>query len=67
MINEGIAMVKLSEVNDNWRKFPIKENIYNRTDGWLEKRSISTGYNQVTTYDGPFQSMGTVIMAVDEV
>ena len=28
---------------------------------------ISTGYDQVTTPGGQFQSLGTAIMAVDEV
>ena len=32
-----------------------------------KKRRISTEYNQGTTSDGPFQSVGTSIMAVDEV
>ena len=36
-------------------------------DGWLKTRKISTGYNQVTTYDGTFQSGGTAIIEVDEV
>ena len=31
------------------------------------KRRIITGYNRIAIYDVPFQSGGTVIMAVDEV
>ena len=32
MINEGIAIVGLTEVNSNWSKITIKENIYNSMD-----------------------------------
>ena len=44
-INEGISTIGLAEVNRNWSKIPIKENIYNRTDGWLKTRNINKGYN----------------------
>ena len=67
MINEGISIIGLTEVNINWSKIPIKENIYNRMDGYLKTRRISTGYNRVTTSDGPFKSGVTAIIAVDEV
>ena len=33
MINEGISIIGLTEVNSNWSKIPIKGNIYNRTNG----------------------------------
>ena len=45
----------------------IRENIYNRKDGWLKTRRIITGYNKVTIYDGKFQREDIYIMAVDEV
>ena len=48
MINEIIAIIGLMEVNSKRRKITMKENIYNRTDGWLKTRSIRTGYNRVT-------------------
>ena len=67
MINKGIEIVEIDEVNSNRSKIPIKEIIYNRTDRWFKTRRISTGYNQVTISDRPFQSGGTAIMAVDEV
>ena len=67
MINEGISIVCLAEVNINWSKIPIKENVYNRKDGWFETIRISTGYNQVTASDGLFQIGVTAIVAVDEV
>ena len=67
MINERIAIIGLVEVNSNFSKIPVKDNIYNNTDGWFETRSISTGYNRVTISDVPFQSGGIYIMAVDEV
>ena len=35
-------------------------------DRCLKTRSISTGYNQVTIYDGPLQSGGKAIMALYE-
>ena len=44
MINKGIAIIGLAEIDSNWSKTPIKENIYNMTDGWLKTRRISTGY-----------------------
>ena len=65
MINEGIAIIGLAEVNSNWINIPIKGNIYNRTDGWFKTRMISIGYNQVTIIYGSFQSGITAIMAVD--
>ena len=43
MINEGISIVALSEVNINWSKSPIKENIYNRNYEWVNIRIINTG------------------------
>ena len=67
MINEGIAIVGIAEVNSNWIKIPVKDDIYNRADGWFKTIKISIGYNLFTTYDRPFQSEGTDIMAVDEV
>ena len=45
MINEGISIIVLAEVNSNWIKIPIKENIYNRTDLWFKTKMIRTGYN----------------------
>ena len=35
MINGEIVIIGIAEVNINWSKIPIKENIYNRTDGWF--------------------------------
>ena len=67
MIDEGIAIIGLSEVSSNWIKIPIEENIYNRTGEWLKKIRISTSYNRVSNYDGPFQTAGTAIMVVHEV
>ena len=67
MINEGISIIGLAEVNSNRSKIAIRENIYNRTNGWFKTRRISTGYNKVTISGGTFQSGGTAIMAVDEV
>ena len=67
MTNEVISIVGLAEVNSNWIKISIKESIYNKTDGWFLKRRVSTGNNRVTNSDGPFQSGGTDIMAMDEV
>ena len=32
MINEGIAIIGIVEVNSNWSKITIIESIYNRTD-----------------------------------
>ena len=37
MINEGIAIVGLAEVNSKWSKITIKENIYNRMDGLFKQ------------------------------
>ena len=67
MLNEVISIIGITEVNIHGIEIPIKENIYTRTDVWFKARSISTGYNLVTIYDGPFQSGVTYIMAVDEV
>ena len=66
MMNEGIAIVGLVEVNSNWSKITIEDNTQNRTDRWLNTRRIITGYNRVTIYDALFQSGGTYIMAVSE-
>ena len=55
MINEEIAIIGLMEVNSNWSKIPIKQNIYNRTDTWFKTRIIITGYNQATISDGTFK------------
>ena len=66
MINEGISILCVKEVNRNWSKIPIRENISNRKDGWFKIRIISIGYNKVTISSGTFQSGGTDIMAVDE-
>ena len=66
MINKGIEIIGLAEVNSNLSKIPKRKNIYNRTDGWLKTRRISTGYDKVTISGGPFQSAGTAIMEVDE-
>ena len=52
MIDEGISIIWLTEVNSHWSKIPIKDNIYNRKDGWFKIRSISTGYNKVTISGG---------------
>ena len=38
MINEGMAIVGLSKVKINWIKIPVKEKIYNRTDGWSKNK-----------------------------
>ena len=38
MINEGLAILRISEVNNNWSKITTKDNIYNREDGWLKKK-----------------------------
>ena len=43
IINEIISNIGLAEVNSNWIKIPIRENICNRTDGWFKTRSILTG------------------------
>ena len=67
MINKGIAIIGLAEIDSNWSKIPIKENIYNSMDRWFKTRSISAGYNRVATSDGPFKSGGTAIMEVGEV
>ena len=67
MINEVISIVGLSEVNFNWSKINIKENIYNSTEGWFKTSRIRTGHNRVTNSDGTFQSGGTSIITVDEV
>ena len=67
VINEVISIVGIAKVNSDWGKTPIKENIYNRTDGWFKARRISTGYIQVTTSNGLFQNGGTSIMVVDEI
>ena len=66
MINKGIAIIGLAEIDSNWSKIPIKEKIYNMMYRWFKTRRISTGYNRFTTSDGPFQSGGTAIMAVDK-
>ena len=36
MINEGIEILGLSEVNSNCIRILIKENLYNRTDRWFK-------------------------------
>ena len=66
-INEEISIIGITEVNSNWNKITIKDNMMNRTGGWFKTRSISIGYNWATISDGPFQSVGTAIMEVDEV
>ena len=43
MINEGISIIGVSEVNSNWSKISIRENIYNREDGWFKTKSIISG------------------------
>ena len=48
MINEGIAIIGITEVNISWSKIRIKENIFNRTEVWFKTGKISTGYNWVT-------------------
>ena len=45
IINEGISVIGIAEVNSNWSRITIKENIYNMTYGWFRTRRISTGYN----------------------
>ena len=35
MINEGIAIIGLTEVEINWSKITITENIYNRNNRWF--------------------------------
>ena len=45
MINEEIAIVGLTEVNIKWSKIPIKDDIYNRKDGWFKRTRTITGYN----------------------
>ena len=67
MINKGIAIIGLAEIDSNWSKIPIKENIYNMMYRWFKTRRIRTGYNRFTTSDGPFKSGGTCIIVVDEV
>ena len=67
MIKKGISIVGLAEVKRNWSKTPIKENIFNRTNGWFKKRRIGTGYIWFTTFDRTFQSGGTATMVVDKV
>ena len=67
MINEVIKIIGIDKVNSNQSKIPTKENIYNRTDGWLKTKRIRNGYNRVAIYDGPFKSGDTDIMVVDEV
>ena len=54
MINEGISIVGITELNSNWSIYPIKENIYYRTDGWFQTRRISTVYERFTNSDGQF-------------
>ena len=46
MINEGIVIIEISEVNSNWSKIPIREKLYNRTDIWFKTRRISTRYKK---------------------
>ena len=67
MVNEGIEIIGIAEVNINWSKIIIKENIYSSKDIWFKERSIITGYNKSTLSDGPFQSGDTAIMAVGKV
>ena len=43
MINEGMSIIGVSEVNSNWSKISIRENIYNREDGWFKTKSIISG------------------------
>ena len=31
--NEGMSIIGITEVISNWIKIPIRENIYNRTEG----------------------------------
>ena len=64
IINERIEIIGLTEVNSNWSKITMTENIYNRMDGCFK---ISTGYKKATISSRPFQSGGTSFMAVDEV
>ena len=45
MINEGIAIIGLAEVNSDWKKNPIKDHIYNRTNRCFKTGRISRGYN----------------------
>ena len=65
MNNEGISHIGLAKVNINWIEIPIKENIYNSTYGWFKTSKVSTGYKQVTNFDGPFQSWVIAIIEVD--
>ena len=44
-INEEIAIIGIAEINSDWSKIPMKENIYNRKDGWIKTKRIITGYN----------------------
>ena len=64
MINEGIEIIGIAEVNSNWSKILIIENLYNSTDEWFKTSRIITGYNQGTISDGKFQSVGTTILVV---
>ena len=66
MMNEGKSIKGIAEVNINWSKIPIKENIYNSTDRWFKKMRKITGYNRVTISGGSFQSGGAAIMEVDK-
>ena len=64
MLNEGIEIIRIAEVNSNWSKIPIIDNLYNSTDEWFKTSRISTGYNRGTISDGKFQSVGTTILVV---
>ena len=55
----------ITKVNSNWSKISTKDYIYNRTDGGVKTRRISTGYKWVATFGGTFQIGGTDIMVVD--
>ena len=37
MINEGISIVGIAEVNRNWSKMTIKDNIHKRMDGLFKQ------------------------------
>ena len=44
--NGEVSILGLAEVNIDWRKVPLKENLYNQTDGYYKTCRISIAHNK---------------------
>ena len=65
--NGEVSILGLAEVNIDWRKVPLKENLYNQTDGYNKTCRISIAHNKKVARYGPLQSGGAATIAMNEI